>query len=389
VFDFLWKGNRQPIALDIGSDSVKMLQMQQVDAVVSVGACGRWRFPDNAPADPAQRKGLVVAAVREMLKTGDFKGRRVISALSGSQLCIKNVRVPHMNDEELRQALLWEAKERFEFNVPEDQLAYLNAGEVRQGNEVRDEIILLAAPPAVLDEHLELLDAMGLRPEHIDAEPVALFRVFERFLRRSADEQIVSVIVEIGHSATRVVVARGKQIVFIKVIDIGGRKFTEVVASHLNLSISEASDIRTRIMQEDVSTDRKNMPLEAQRQADPNSLQWTVYDAVRAEVETLAKEISLCLRYCSVTFRGLRCPSVLLTGGEAYDPAVFELLTQQLGVECEVGQPLRGFDISGLELSNRRGKLAEWAVCAGLGIRGMNIKATFKEGGHGESRLSA
>ncbi len=389
MFDFLWKGNRQPIALDIGSDSIKMLQMQQVDAVVSVAACARWRFPDDAPTDAAQRKGLIAAAVREMLKKGDFKGRRVNSALSSSQLCVKNVRVPHMSDAELRQALIWEAKERFEFDVPEDQLAYLNAGEVRQGNEVRDEIILVAAPPHVLEEHLDLLDAVGLRPEHIDAEPVALFRVFERFLRRSADEQTVSVIVEIGHSVTRVVVARGKQIVFLKVIDIGGRKFTEVVASHLNLSISEASDIRTRIMQEDSPEDRKTLPLEAQRQADPNSLQWTVYDAVRAEVETLAKEISLCLRYCSVTFRGLRCPSVLLTGGEAYDPAVFELLRQQLGVECEVGQPLRGFDISGLELSNRRGKLAEWAVCAGLGIRDMNIRTSFKEGGHAESRLSA
>jgi type IV pilus assembly protein PilM len=254
---------------------------------------------------------------------------------------------------------------------------------------VRDEVILLAAPPQVVEDHLELLDAIGLKPEHIDAEPVALFRVFERFLRRNSDEQIVSVIVDIGHTVTRVVVARGKQIVFLKTIEIGGRKLTEVVASHLNLSLSEAAEIRTRIKQDTPFDDRNGVSMETQRREDPNSLQWTVYDAVRAEVETLAKEISLCLRYCSVTFRGLRCSSVILAGGEAYDPAVTELLTQQLGVPCEVAQPLRGFDISGMELGNRRGRLAEWAVCAGLSIRDMNIRTVVKESGNGESRLSA
>ncbi len=389
MVDFRLKARRGPIALDLGTDGVKLLQMQPSDSTVRVSACGRWRYPENTPADPAQRRDLTVAAVRELLKKSPFAGRAVNSCLSSSQLCVKNVRLPHMSEAELKQALVWEAKDRFEFEVAPDQLGYLNAGEVRQGSEVQDEIILLAVPARVIEEHVSMIEAMGLRPEHIDAEPVAIFRTFERFLRRSADEQTVSVVAEIGYSATRVIVCRGRQIVFLKSIDIGGRKFTEVVASRLNLSVSEAAEVRLRIMQDSASHDHKDEPVETQRRADPNSLQWTVYDAERAEVEALAKEISLCLRYCSVTFRGLRCPLMRLTGGEAYDPAVAELLKQNLGVECEVAQPLRGFDISGLDLGNRRGVLAEWALCAGLALRDMDLRTPAKEGEHGESRLSA
>ena len=55
-----------------------------------------------------------------------------------------------------------------------------------------------------------MLEAMGLRPEHIDAEPLAVFRPFERHLRRRADENAISVIVDIGHSGTKVIVARGQ-----------------------------------------------------------------------------------------------------------------------------------------------------------------------------------
>lgn len=382
----LLKCKRQPIALDIGTDSIKMLQMQRIDSVATAVAGGHWRFPDTN-MDPKHRKALAVGAVREMLKKGQFKGRRVVSVLHSSQLHIKNVRLPHMSPAEMAEALQWEAKERFEFELPKGRIPYINAGEVRQGAETRDEIILIAVPQQVIDEHLEILDEIGLQPDHIDPEPIAIFRTFERFLRRSKDEQTVSIIIEIGYSSTRVVVARGPQILFLKTIDIGGRRFNEVVANHLNLSFEEAYELRLQMMNESASRGRNEITENTMPQT--GSTQWSVYDAVRGEVESLAKEIALCIRYCSVTFRGLRCTTATVTGGEAYDPAVCELLSRHLGMPIEVGQPMKGFGIGSLQLGNRRGMLAEWTVCAGLAIRGMEPEPAKKDGDDGESRLSA
>ena len=362
---FLTKKSR-PIAMDIGTDSIKLLQMQRMGNVVSVRACARWRFPQDALSDPPQRRRLAVQAVRDMLKNGSFRGRRVVTALPSSSLNIKNVRLPRMSDEELREAVTFEAKERFGFEVTADKLSYLNAGEVRQGAETRDEIIMLAAPPDALDEHLDMLDEMGLNPQHIDAEPIALFRSFERFLRRREDEPAVSVLVEVGRGGTRVVVARGRQIVFVKSIDIGGQSFTQALAKHLNLSYRDAAELRIRTMPQD------GAPEPGQSAA---ALNLTVRDAMRPQVEDLAREVGLCLRYCSVTFRGLRPNCVTLTGGEAYDPALQSLLSEQLNAKCVLGQPLRGIDVANLDVADRRGTLSEWAVCAGLAIRDMEIKA--------------
>ena len=388
----LWRNKRWPIALDIGTDSVKMLQMQKVGGAVGVCACARWRFPESARTDPAQRRRLAVEAVRSMLRENDFRGRKVVSSLSCSQISIKNVRLPHMSDDELVRAIQHEAKDRFSFEVSPDQLGYLNAGQVRQGTESRDEIILMAAPREVVEDHLGMLSEMGLAAEHVEAEPVAVFRVFERFLRRKADEQAVSVVVDIGHSATRVVVARGRQIVFIKCIDIAGRRLTEAVAKQLNLSFEEARDLRVRAMRgrpEDASTPAPETGAPASGD-DPNSLNWTIHDAIRSETDALSREIALCLRYCSVTFRGLRPDRVNLTGGEAYDPALVQLLGEQLGVECVVAQPLRGIDVSPVQFGgDRRGMLAEWAVCAGLGMRNIGLPPNAQEEENGQGRLSA
>ena len=46
--------------MDIGTDSIKMLQMHQADKTVAVSACGRWRFPDIPISDTKQRRELAV-----------------------------------------------------------------------------------------------------------------------------------------------------------------------------------------------------------------------------------------------------------------------------------------------------------------------------------------
>jgi type IV pilus assembly protein PilM len=390
----LFKSRCEPIALDIGGDSIKMLQMQRVGGALRVRAGARWRFPDIPVADVRQRRDLTVVAVRELLSRHGFKGRRVVYALPMSQIHIKNIRMPSMSELQLNSALMLEAQQRFELpDITPDQMGFLNAGEVRQGADIRNEIILMGVPGGIIEEHLSLLGDMGLSPEHIEPEPVALFRGMNRFLRRQDDENVVSVVVDVGVSATRVIVARGRRIVFLKSIDIGG-----VVAAHLNLSCVEANELRMRVMKEQSRQPREGgdapepdhgtSELRESPRETKDALRWSMFDAVRGEVESLAREIALCLRYCSVTFRGLRFASVTFTGGEAYEPALRELIGQHLNLPCVIGQPLRGVDVSGLDLGNRRGHLAEWAVCTGLALRDMRA-GRFNENEDDDDRLSA
>ncbi len=387
MLNLLVRNKRLPIALDIGADSVKMLQVRRSPASWSIIAAGMARMACQAQQDPAAWRKEVVATVRNLLGANGFSGHKVVTALSCGELSIKSVRLPSMPEAELREAVKWEAKERFGFDLAPDQLSYLDAGEVRNGNETAREVIMLAAPREVIDAHIDLLADIGLAPEHIDAAPVALFRGFERFLRRRDDEQTVSVVVDLGCSATRVVVARGRQIVFIKSIDIGGRKFSEAVATQFNLSYADARQIRVKKAGELAAN--PSGPGEPQRdKSDAESLDWNIHDAVRAHVEALSGEIALCLRYCSVTFRGLRPAQVILSGGEAYDPFVTKIIGERLGVECTLGHPLQGIAVNNTDLGGDRSAQVEWATCAGLAIRDLEL-GDQTELDHGENRLSA
>jgi len=381
MWNWLSRSRYGPIGLDVGSEGVRMLQLERARDRLSVAAAARWHFPQGAltGADPVQKRQLAVQGVRQLLAQGGFHGRGVVSCLPADRLSVKNIRLPHMPEEELAGAIAWECQERFGFEVSPDRVHYINAGEVRQGTESRDEIILVAVSEEVVNEHLEMLDQMRVVPLHVDSEPNALFRTYQRFLRRAQDESSVTVVVDIGLSATKVVVARGATVVLIKTIDVAGDRFNSNVAKELGLSYQEARHLRSRAFESG-----------APDGAGADQLQWSVIDAVRSPVEALAREIGLCLRYCSVTFRGLRPARIILTGGEAYDSALVKLLGNNLDCQCVVGEPLRGVDLGAAELGgDGRGMLTEWSTAAGLALRGIVPVPESRKADHERSRVSA
>ena len=65
-----------------------------------------------------------------------------------------------------------------------------------------------------------------------------------------------------------------------------------------------------------------------------------VFDAGRSIMEDLGREVSLCLRYFSVTFRGQRPEKVRLVGGEACDPHLHAVLNTALPIPVETSRPL-------------------------------------------------
>ncbi len=306
-------------------------------------------------------------AVRDLLVTRGFKGRRVMACVSSADMALRQVRLPAMPDEELAQAVRWEANERFGFPVSPEMLHHVVAGEVHQGGEGRQEVLLIATREEIVEQRVALLEAMGLRPHALDAEPACLFRCFERFLRRDADASTVTVLAEVGHGGTRVLISRGRQVKFIKCIDIGGQRLDQAVAAHLSLSEEDARQLRMRLMRQGWEGGAA-----AAEAVGGQQVYEAMHDAVRPILEELGRELNLCLRYCAVTFRGGHTDAVTVLGGQAYDPCLREQLAESTNLPCQAGKPLQGVDLSAVDLgSDARGPLSEWAVAAGLALRGL------------------
>jgi len=387
---FITRGH-QPIGLDIGHDSIKMIQLATNAGHISVLAAEKVHIDPGINGDGEERRRFIVSSIRKSLASGSFHGRNVVSALPSESLKITSLRLAEVESAKLEQVLRKEVSERFGLDPDRDAIEYMLAGDVRQGDEIRNELILFAAKNESIRSHIELLEEAGLKPVSLDTTPCALFRSFERVLQRVEDRDRTAVFVDIGSRFTTVVFGRGREISFIKQIPIGGEKFNQEVATKLGVSVEEAQILRRKLRVETPAGARVDSVLspaggrdngediDETVDLDASTRQVTV-DAVSTVAQELAKEISLCFRYYTVTFRGKRVERAIFSGGEAYEKILLNVLKRQLAVEIEVAQPLRGFDMTNVDFdSDRRGLLCEWAVAVGLSLKGQRAESTSEK----------
>ncbi len=353
-----------PIGLDIGSSGVKLLQLSSELGQPTVVAAAHAEFPSEIPQSTDMNE-LVERAVADCLRRGPFEGREVVTAFGNGEFQLKNVRLPRMPSEELAAAVEFEASERFDFSRSSAQVRFIPVGEVRHGNEIKEEVIVFAAPDDAVTSRLAVLENLKLSPVAIDLTPCAVARSFVRFLRRSEDVNAINVFLDVGFSGTNVVITRGSEINFIKQVEVGGRHLVDAVAKALSISLQEAADLRLRIMRE--GGGRRD----DDQTTVPEDIRAALKDAVKPLIERLSRDVQMCLRYFAVTFRGQRPDSLTLVGGEAYEPILAPTLTQAFNVPCMVGHPMRGIGRLGdLGGRDRRTMQPAWATACGLALRG-------------------
>ena len=377
----LKKRGLRPIGLDIGHGSIKMIQLLIDDGQMSVHAADEIRIETDANSDEQTRRDAIVSAIKRILAKGHFLGKDVVSCLPSGRLKITSVRLAEADADAIERSLRKEAAQRFGLDPETDAMDYLVAGSVRQGDEVKNELILFATDSETIKDHINMLEEAGLRPVAIDPIPCALFRSFGRSLRRQEDLERTVVFVDVGRRFTTVVFGRGREISLVKQIAIGGERFVQQIAAKLGVSIAEAETLRESLRAEtrtsSSSSDGSGSDVDEGKHEIDTSTRDMITDVASSVAEDLAREISLCLRYYTVTFRGSRVERAIVAGGGAYEDILIDVFRRQLVVEIEVAEPLRGFDLSSRRGSlhfrnDKRGVLCEWAVAVGLSLKGWN-----------------
>ncbi len=368
------RAKRKPwcIGLDVASDGIRMLQMRATESRLAICAGAQWRAINNGSPSSGLDPSEAAQAGREILRAGNFAGRRVVSSIGCDEIHIKTIRLPKMPPDEWRPAVMARAREEFDLDLSEVCLFAIRSGPVLQENDGTWEIILLAVPDNALRRRVELLEMMGLEVEALDTEPLALFRWFRGLFRRANDRQGPNAIINVSPTGCMVIVTQGENVLFIRNIERGGNRLTQAAAERLGLSFEDAARARREIMNECAGESRGTDTLRPPWVNPPRdeSLLWAVHDAVRDEADELVMQIGLSLRYCSTTFGCRRIERAIMTGQDAWDPSLRYLLGERLAVRCQCAWPLRGMDVSQCPtFADRRGVMADWAICTGLASR--------------------
>ncbi|MCU0877948.1 MAG: pilus assembly protein PilM [Pirellulaceae bacterium] len=351
---FRWMTHRRysPIGVDLGSRSIKLLQLSGDRSRVVEAA--RVELPPLGEKPTAEeQKSRLVDGLRRALEGRSFHGRDAVICLNDRQMFLQSVRVPKQSGAELDRAVSQEAAGRIPFGLEEAEIRYLESADVRHGDTTLREVVVFACQRSTVRQALSVLEAVRLNPVAVDVEPAALVRSYAGQFRRDEDRKSRALMVHVGYSRSAAIIAQGDDLLFVKYVEIGGQHFDQAVARHLRMEMSEAVSLRKH------NGDRRS------EMQDPEVAR-SVAEAIRPQVERLASELAMCVRYHSVTFRGQPLLRLVLGGGEA-TPQLLELLGRQIDLKCELSDPFRV-----LPVPAHVGRKGQWDVAAGLAFRELN-----------------
>jgi len=363
VLERLIQRGLTPIGVDFGASGAKLMQLRKSRGVWSVVGAARVEAPQGEE-DPARCARMYSEAIAARVEAAGFIGRRCVIGLDNQSVKVRSVRLPHMADNDADNALRVDGAARLGLKEVRCEIGWMRAGEVRQGDEVRDEIILVGATHEHAEHAIEAVSGAGLQPMACEPSFVACARAMGWRHRRQSDQRHVRIVIDIGAKSSGVMVLRGDSLAFYKQLDWGGARLDEAAAKRLSLDVGTAEEIRRQRMRPESDA---GGPAEG---VDP-LVDRAIFDAVRPLLTELAQEATLCVRYYMVTFRGERPESIQLVGGNAGEPRLCDAVKDVTGIDTFVGNPFDGFNTTDATFigGDRRGYLTQWAGAAGLCLR--------------------
>ncbi len=382
-----WFSNKlSPIAVDIGTETIKLLQVEPRENQYRLVAMASEVIPEEARGRWAEREAFVSEALRKMLANG-FRGKQVVTCLPSNAMAIQHLRMVKMNAEEFAKALPYEAAGKLPFDANRAVLRHTLSAEVYQNGEARQEVIVMAAPRDAVDRHLNLLSRQKLEVVGIHVEPNAVIECFGHLYKRKGDEAISTLFIDMGAGATHAVIAHGKTLVFAKHVAVGGDTLNRLVADALKVSVAQAKDMRIRASRQQaqaarlpegvvgIGADQNTHPLGRQNAVgagagiDAETVA-KLQEATAGALETLTGELQSCMRYYESIFPGRVVDRAIFVGGESRHIPMCQKIAQRLGVPATLGDPLARLVKDNVETGDVdvRQPQPGWAIAVGLAI---------------------
>lgn len=333
AFGLSSKNRTSPIAVDFGSDALKVLQVDAGDATELVAA-GAAVLPEEARGDHAARLAFLEESLKTLLRSLPFRGRRAMLAIPGFQTLIHNFTMPRCDDEDVDAMVDLQLQERLGVQAARMVTRNAKTADHHRGGSPRTDVACLAAKRDLVMGYLQLAGRCRLEVVGMHPEPIALIRALgggfapdaagpsQALARRGADADAgpATMVLDYGHATSRVLILQGERLRLARTVHAGGLHLTRQHARATGAGLLEARSARL-----DEAAAGAEADLSACRVSD-----------------LLVEELKLSLRHHRARHPRGAVSRLLVCGGEAACPNRLRHLGRALELPVEAFDPLAG-----------------------------------------------
>ncbi len=238
----LFSKTKDIIGIDIGSSSVKLVQIKKSGGVFLLQNVGILPLPAEAIVDNSLMDTTsIVETIKTLIKSLGIKTKDVACSISGNSVIIRKITLPAMTYEELEDQIFWEAEQYIPYDINDVNLDF----EILESDlleTAKMTVLLVASKKDFINEYVSVFNEAGLKLVIVDVDSFAVQNAFE--INYDNDTDSIVALVNIGASIININIVKGGMSLFTRDIQIGGNLYTEEIQRQFAISSEDAERIK-------------------------------------------------------------------------------------------------------------------------------------------------
>lgn len=305
------------LGIDFGTWSLKAVEMES-----------KWRRLEildfhevKMPLQLSEPVPMYKAAVEQLLSTLPSHPDKIVTSIPSSQSALRFLRIPISSKKKVEQMYRFELEDNIPFRL-EDSVLEHRISPDGKGNLVFAAI----SPKKFVQNHIEWCKSVGVDPDWLTFEGMGALNLFLTHPPTSNPDQKLNspvLFCDIGHSKSNLSVLEGQNLVFLRNLNWGSFRITEILAENLSQALEEAEE-----------TKHQKLNLEAADfSVDANSM-----ESIVGVLKSLVSDIS----HTVASYRNLskrEIGRIFLTGGGSELQGLTQFLSEAIGIPTERFSP--------------------------------------------------
>jgi len=345
-------GGKNLVGLDIGSSSVKAVELQKKGSNLQLMSLGFENLqPDTIVDGQIMELNDVANVISSIFNEHQIKTTRVAAGVSGHSVIVKNIVLPQMSEEELQESFSWHAEEHIPFDITDVNLDYQVTGNSSDALQV----LLAACKSDKIANVTNAIQLAGKQAAVIDVDAFALQNCYELNYQPKPGEVVA--VLNIGAATMNINILNGTRSVFARDASVGGSQYTSLLQKELGLTFEQAEAVK------------RGLPLP--EGAEPRPIQ----PIIETVSDILALEVRKTMDFYRATAEEGEeaIQKILIAGGGSKLPGLADYLSKRFEIPVEVFDPFRGIQVDSRKFDPDYMKeiIPEMAIAVGLALRGV------------------
>jgi len=316
----LFEPGQKLAGIDIGSTLIKIAVLKEAPVGTRLLSLALTKIPTPEEADGTESlEKRITIALHTALSQLKVKAQNVAIIINVPSLNIKNLALPQMPYNELKESVKWEMEQNIDYTAEEATIDFLTSGETIRAGAKNLELEVVSAKTEEIKEYMQRYGQYNLKIKSINVSPFCLWNVFQKSNQWKEDDTIA--LVDIGAKTTQINIFNNNILKFTREVFFGGDTITENLAQQQDISLAEAEEARTKYGLSDNSA---------------------YSEAITNILKELTSEIERSFGYYKGQFHIDRIDRLVLYGGASQLINLDKFLSEELSIFAEVGVPFNG-----------------------------------------------